>query len=204
MIYLIGGAPKLGKSSFAKALQGKFSLPSISTDAIRAMVFQLTDPGLRAELLPCCVPRSEIGEQFEGAAEDWIGKQTKEAQTLLPAMSALINYHVRIDGDLLLEGVHIIPTLVHDLVESNPTKVKAIFITDCDEGNVLHNLSCHTSAFNWLAGLDQRKFKAVAKCIVEYSSILERQAQLFHFTTFQRSKDFTKDTERVLNLLIHP
>lgn len=204
MIYFIGGAPRLGKSTFAKALQQERSLLSISTDAIRAMVFQMTEPSLRTELLPCCVPKSEIGKQFEGAADDWVRSQTKEAQTLLPAVSALINYHVRIDADLVLEGVHILPTLVQELIESTPTKIKAIFITDCDEDNVLHNLSCHTSSFNWLEGLDRQKYKAVANCVVEYSKFLERQAQIFQLSTFRRSQDFAKDTNRVLKLLTYP
>jgi hypothetical protein len=204
MIYLIGGAPRLGKSTFAKALQADRSLLSISTDAIRAMVFQMTDPGLRAELLPCCVPRSKIGEQFKDTTQDWVKRQTKEAQTLHAAVFALIDYHIRTDGDLVLEGVHILPTLVQSLMESNPMKVKAIFITDCDEGNVLLNLSCHTSSFNWLAGLDKQILKAVAKCVVEYSNVLERQAQILQLTTFRRTQDFVKDTERVLNLLTHP
>jgi adenylate kinase family enzyme len=95
VIYLIGGAPKVGKSTVAKCLRERTAYLSISTDAVRALVFEITEPSMRADLLPCCVPVTRIGDQFEQSVDDWVKSQLREAQTLSPSLIALINYNWR-------------------------------------------------------------------------------------------------------------
>jgi 2-phosphoglycerate kinase len=202
VIYLIGGPPKVGKSTVAKYLRKKRSVQSISTDAIRALMFQITEPSLRASLLPCCIPVAEIGKQFEQTVYDWVQNQLKEAQTLLQPAAALINYHIRIREDLVLEGVHVVPSLVEEILKSNSaSEIRVILISAGDNAIVRNNLYCETEGFNWLTSLNQKTLEKIAECIVSYSTILERQSQKLAITTYQRSTDFDKDVVEILSLL---
>jgi 2-phosphoglycerate kinase len=202
VIYLIGGAPKVGKTTVAKNLRERHSALSISTDAIRALVFEITQPSLRADLLPCCVPVTEIGDQFERSVDDWVKSQLREAQTLFPSIIALINYHIRIGEDLILEGVHLVPALVGELLKSNSSAdLKTILISARDEVTVLNGFHSKTMGFNWLSRLSEETVKKVAQCVVAYSALLERQAQTLGIKTFQRTDKFDFDVVEMLSLL---
>jgi hypothetical protein len=201
MIYLIGGAPRLGKSTIAKCLQEKISVSSISTDAIRAIVFQLTDPSRRVTLLPCCVPVTEISKQFRLAAQDWVNLQKIEAHTLHQSLIAFVSYYIRTGEDLILEGVHILPTLVHELriLAGTSTVIKTIFISDLDEGNVLSNFSYSTNRFNWLVGFNIETLKAVARSVVEFSRMVEQDSD--ESMIYHRTQDFNHDVEQIISIL---
>lgn len=202
MIYLIGGAPKVGKSTVAKCLRERTAYLSISTDAVRALVFEITEPSMRADLLPCCVPVTRIGDQFEQSVDDWVKSQLREAQTLSPSIIALINYHLRIGEDLILEGVHLVPDLVEKILKSDySSDLKTILILADDEVTVLNALHCKTGGFNWLSSLSEETVKKVAECIVAYSSRVERQAQTLGIKTFQRTDDFNFDVTQIVSLL---
>ena len=52
MIYLIGGAPRCGKTTFSKRLAAKKRIPWISTDLIESIVAEYMSPAERQKGFP--------------------------------------------------------------------------------------------------------------------------------------------------------
>lgn len=129
-VILIGGAPTVGKSTLAKKIAQELGLPWISTDQIRGVLKSVADrqkypelfhsTGLTAEEFLTQYSASEVAKmEYDQATEVW------------PGVRALIDNDSDWQDGCVVEGVNIVPHLVHRDY-ANSDVVKAIFVCDDD------------------------------------------------------------------------
>jgi 2-phosphoglycerate kinase len=111
MIYLIGGAPRVGKTQLATKVISKKPMHAISTDAIRYM--------LRRTIPPTALPQTLWTDGAEdlrlGSIQKILESQNAESIDLWPYLEQIMSSYTEDDYDLLLEGVAVIPSLVNHI-----------------------------------------------------------------------------------------
>lgn len=110
-IIFIAGAPGSGKSTIASLVAKKLGIhQAVSTDAIR-------------EILRSAIPKEKCPTLHTSAilaCDDAPGGEDKmtwgfeeQARNVLPGIKAIVERSIKEKKDLILEGIHLIPGLVH-------------------------------------------------------------------------------------------
>jgi 2-phosphoglycerate kinase len=134
MIYLIGGSPRTGKSSLAKALAAKTSIPYISADDIASVITPYIPEQEYPEKLPIRFLRKEVNNSNDAfyskySAEDIVGFYLRQAVTLWPGFKNFIQYALADNHDFIIEGWQILPNLVNTIGGSeNKEKIRTCFL----------------------------------------------------------------------------
>lgn len=203
MIYLIGGAPRLGKSIVAKRLMAKLVVSWMSTDALRDVLYETADPERRTALFP-------FAEDF--SADRWLRRTTEEilkdqwheGESMSKAIRAFVEHQADANEPFILEGVHILPELVGEL-QKDPKlngQVRAMFIAGTDASVVQEGLRANKSPSDWLRGASDDVRKAVVSFAVAFSEKVEAEATRFGLPIFERTRNFDADMEAVINTLV--
>lgn len=128
MLYIIGGAQRCGKTIVAKEIAQRLGASLISTDTIRG-AFRAT---LRPSMLPDIfswedenklAPADWVKRHSE-QADELVRKLVREAEALTPAIRAFAE--TAGSRDVLLEGAHLLPTIVDTL----PGDKKVYYVID--------------------------------------------------------------------------
>ncbi|MSU76415.1 hypothetical protein EXS54_03025 [Patescibacteria group bacterium] len=202
MIYLIGGAPRLGKSSVAKELMKKLSVPWESTDTIRSAVYQAMDPATRDARLPFANVQDHI-EVFKRPTDTLIEEHYTEAKSLAASIEAYAGDHVMTDEPLILEGLHLTPGLVKQLQTSDKfhNQTKTLFITVTDKEMLLAGIKASMGHHDWLRGKPADTLTAAVEFIFQFSESLQSEALNEGYEIIERTNDFSKDIKKAVSLL---
>lgn len=111
MIYLVGGAPRVGKSNLVKQVVAQHPMYAISTDAIRFLVRRSVPPEQLDPALKLWNPATEALPPTDQIME----AQNAESHALWPLVVDFMQSYVDDGHDLLVEGVTVLPELVTQL-----------------------------------------------------------------------------------------
>lgn len=203
MIYLIGGAPRLGKSVIARQLSKKLGIPWVSTDFLWAIATKYTSARERRRLWPIV---SGFGERTAFAnlpLEKQVRFQFHEARSLWTALFTFVHYHVVAHDDYILKGVHLTPRIVARLkaLPFARGKIRALVIVDGDEQRILRNMLRNTSRDNWMHGASQRVQGLIARFDAAVDRRFERDVKRYRIEVLRKSDDFNHDIRRAVRKL---
>ena len=184
-MYLIGGAPRLGKSILSKKLLDARGIPVFSTDALCAAHgadFQFVD----VMHLP---------------TEDIVRKQIAEARDVAATIEYFVGDKLNNPGDFTLEGVHLLPSFVRRVQDGRSADVRSIFVIATDKTLVLSGLRSDAREDNWMRGAPEKMQNAMADFVVAFSTEIRSQAEKEGLRVFERTVEFWKDIGAMLRLL---
>lgn len=166
MIYLIGGAPRVGKTQLVQRVLQKKPMHAVSTDAIRHML-RKTIP---SDVLPpeiASVPN--IGSQ---PPTEIVARQNQESEALWPYLVELMQSYNEDGYDLLVEGVAVLPHLVAQLHFAH----RAIVVSnnDSSHGETLLKLADQNTS-DWLHKFDAVKRANLVAFFQELDVWLQQQ-----------------------------
>ena len=125
-IYLIGGAPTLGKSTLAQMLSQYLGIPWISTDQIRDIMRRAA----KREDFPQLFPMEDSNaERFFAtfSAQEIVQMEIKQGEAAWTGIVEFIENDYTWNDGFIIEGVNILPHLVHrDFAERS--NIKTIFV----------------------------------------------------------------------------
>jgi hypothetical protein len=114
MIYLIGGPPRCGKTTLARALSARTGASWLSLDQLESAIIYYIPPPDRAAALPF-LPGS-IDEKYAAFSPQQFLEQFKAiARTIWPGIHILIHYALEENRDLILEGYQLEPAFLREL-----------------------------------------------------------------------------------------
>lgn len=186
MMYLIGGAPRLGKSILAQKMLNEKSIPWFSTDVL-------------------CMKTEGAAMQFSevmhlGAAQV-VRIQLTKAQLMTKTLQYFIERQMETPSDFTLEGVHLLPSLVSQLHKRQSADVKSMFVVSFDRELVLSGLRSITDDHDWMHGASEEMQQAMADFVVGYSREIKSQAKEEDLRIFERTENFQEDLDAMLRLL---
>lgn len=190
MIYLIGGAPRTGKSTIAKqfaiSINGRF----VSTDELEGpnqdpSVF-FSDDATKNILTP--------KERLESII--------KEANQIIHDIDGIISTAISNHEVIVIEGVHLFPGYVSGLIKKFGEKnLKALFIGSSNTGLILQGMNHNTSPNNWPQDFDQDVMRQIALFVKEFSDYIHTESKKYNLPYKERSNNFQKDTNEVIEEL---
>lgn len=198
MIYLIGGSPRCGKTTFAKMLVKEKGLPRISTDLIAAMIkpyLSETDANAFGGLNACTEPSEKLlSAEIQNAKILWPGIK----QFLL----SLTAHHL----DYIVEGVHLFPEFIAEL-QSIPewkdaqNEIRIVYLVKKDISCIVDGLQKADPSSDWLLQCIQtaEHMQNAANMIRSKSVFLENEALKYHFNVINTGNDFEKTLQNLLH-----
>ncbi len=197
MIYLIGGAPRVGKSLIARLLAQNQQAKFVATDDLQSAVFDATPEADRASRFP--FPGfSGVASENTLTADERVELQMIEARSLEGEVDRIITDAVHDRQSLVMEGVHLLPDHIQKLRERfGGDHVHAIFVGSQDIKRVLDGIAKNTSPNNWMKDADVAVQKQVAEFVVAYSDRMKQEAHKNSLKYVERTTDFAQDTEEI-------
>lgn len=202
MIYLIGGAPRIGKSIAARQIAARLGVQALTADDIGSeysaklpedeRMRKFPFPGFSGDPKDNTWPPSELTRL-----------QLIEAKSMEPEFRRLIAEAAAAGKDLVLEGVQVLPEFVKDVVDhAQPGTVRAIFVGSEDIARVKDGMAKNTSPDDWLRDSDTEVIGQVAAFVVDFSHWLKPACAAAGLPYLERTDDFQADLSRIAGSLL--
>lgn len=208
MIYLIGGAPRCGKSTLADFLSRKTSYEVISADSIETEVKNTKNKFLH----PFLFPKDRLREKTKGSNDLMYSKYTtekitkayiKQAKSSRKILSKLIKEKSFDNEDLIIEGHQIHPDLIKNL-NLDPEKYKAIFLGKINKELIIDGFSKNIQKPDWVIDKtsDEKIFEKIAKFISFYSSWFKSETEKCNLKFYDVSEKFDDSLKGIAQKLL--
>lgn len=191
MIYLIGGAPRCGKTILSKALANKKCISWISTDSIWSIV-------------AASIPKNQIAKKFPyrktrlgvHSAKSHLAAEITESKTLWPGISAFIERLIETRENYVIEGVHLMPELIQTLKRKRYwQEISAVYLVKEDLQKIKDGFSRNVAAHDWLAEVFQKSphlQEAAAEMVREKSRHIAMGARKYGLKVVSMDDAFEK------------
>ncbi len=164
-VLLIGGSSGVGKTVIAQELARHLSTSLLLVDDVRLALQQVTTPLQQPGIHVFLNYQPEQWRKPESICTDWIAV----GQAMLPPLKVIMAHHVVVPGvgRIIIEGDGILPALAtphsfDDLKHFGESRlsheVRAVFITESDEEQILSNLRARGRGFELWEQEEQQAF----------------------------------------------
>ncbi|MFA4954424.1 MAG: hypothetical protein WC641_03880 [Patescibacteria group bacterium] len=202
MIYLIGGAPRVGKSIVAKKIAEGSHATFVATDDICGKAAEgLTEEERRAKFpLPGF---SDTASENTLAPENRVELQIITSKSLEPELDRVISEAIVKNESLVIEGVHLLPEHVRRLMaEHGAKKFMVLFVGSNDVDRVVTGIMKNTNPHNWTRNSDPEVIRQIAEFVAAFSTHIQKEAAQNLLPYQERTEDFEADMKRFYELLL--
>jgi 2-phosphoglycerate kinase len=181
MIYLLGGPPRIGKSTVAGLITRQRGISAVSTDSLAAVLESAVGPDAAPDLYSVTrfnslADAEKIRLMRESPARR-VEIQLEESRAVWPAVAAFIESESDERRDVVIEGVAVLPELVQRL---SCTDVRAVFVGNQDpqhRENIKRSAQAHPH--DWMRSASDSYIDAFATFVAEMSRHIEAEAHRF-------------------------
>jgi 2-phosphoglycerate kinase len=210
MIYLIGGPPRVGKTSLADALAKRISLPYFTLDHVTSVISPYIPEQEYVIKLPLRVAREETNfsnDVFYAkySPEQIVDIYLRQAETYWPGVENFIRYAIEDDHDLILEGWQLLPHLLQAVVTPDTeAKLKIIFLYKSNLENIVSGLRTSTARNDWVIKntKDESTFLAIAKMMNHFGGYIEKEAHEYNFRSVNTDFNFQQKIKESLESIL--
>jgi 2-phosphoglycerate kinase len=199
MLYLIGGAPRCGKTTFAKLLSQKLNCAFISADDVRKEEIEKLGATAK-EKFPFEATYANDNDIFfqNYSAEEILAGEIKEAHSLWPRMEEIIEASLKQNSNAIIEGVQLLPDFLEKY--KNNSNVKIVFFYKKDEQLISEGFHKSKDEEDWLLinTKDPVTFEKAAKTYSLYGKYFETEAKKHGFESVNMEHDFTEKLKTLL------
>ncbi|MBP9747683.1 hypothetical protein KBD13_01975 [Patescibacteria group bacterium] len=202
MIYLIGGAPRVGKSIIANKVTEAMNATLVSTDDLCSEVTKVLSPEEKKRRFP--LPGfSGTASENTLTPEERVELQCISASSLVPALDTVIASALSEHRDLVIEGVHLLPEYVSRLhTQYGAENVRVLFLGLSDVESIVEGIVQNTSPSNWMRNSDKEVIRQVAGFVAAFSVHIQKKAEAAGFPYQERTADFESDVRRFSEYLL--
>lgn len=208
MLYLIGGAPRTGKSSLALQLARQTSLSSYSIDHLTQLVVPYIPEADRDRRLALRAAIRSAGFSNDAfyathTADQAVALYRQQAEALQSGLENFIRYALAANHPLIVEGWQLLPTWLRDVVEGH-ANVRVAFLYRRSVSSIAAGLKDGDPATDWVVRNTQHDatFDAIAAMISRFGEIVEREAHANGFPAINTDEQFKETIERTAQLLM--
>lgn len=185
-IILIGGAPATGKTTLASKLSKELGIPWISTDSIREVMRSSATKNGHKGLFYFVDKKAEPYLKSHKATEI-VGDQNKESFEVWEGIKSFIsstkNYNPKISLQYIIEGVAILPSLIHKDFSASDF-IKPVFLLDSNKDRiqkVIYDRGLWDEARKYS---DNIKYLEV-EWVLEFNNWLKKDLKKYNYPTIE-------------------
>ncbi|HEU0051131.1 MAG TPA: AAA family ATPase [Patescibacteria group bacterium] len=209
MIYLIGGPPRCGKTTLAKALSKKLGIPWISCDTLEVVSSEYVSFNQWRKMHPYSLLRKKYktNDRFYRVLPTRmiVNVLKRQARPTFPAIEAVAICEIKDGNDYIIEGYHVDPAFVSCLMKKYGAKnFKAVFLGKKDAEKFAQDVHKSTTPNDWLLRATKREetFLKVGQMVALYSNYFEREARKYGFPMILMDEQFEKQIDSILKSFI--
>lgn len=199
MIYLIGGAPRVGKSTIVKHIVKQQPMHAISTDAIRYMLrhavpAEALDPAIFLDF------HQDIMNSWSKDPAVTLDEQNQQSKAYWPALKQLLASYDKDGMDIVMEGSAILPAFVSTLGIKNQT----VFIGNTSDQHAdIIKAQARASEHDWMHAYSDEAIASAASFFKYMSTHLQAEAEHFGMAYFEITDDnFDQSLDLAANYLL--
>ena len=202
-VYLIGGTPRVGKTTLLLRTISKQPMLATSSDAIRYMLRQVISRDAKPDLFHLGKFTSNDPERVEYLkthSMDIVNVQNKEAVIVWKSVKDFIHSNLEDGFDVLIEGIHILPEFVKQL----DCDYKAVFLGNKSDNHFQTILNfARKNENDWMHSLEDETIEAFSIFNKTFSQYIETEANKYDLTYIEMHDDnFESDIESALDSLL--
>ncbi len=209
MIYLIGGAPRCGKTTIAKKLSKKLQIPWLSADTIEGIVFASTPAKDVSRLFPKGVIRKKTGQSNDLMYSKYSTKQItdlyiRQSRTSWPAIEAVVEQEIKEGNDYIIEGHQVHPQLMSKLIKKYGRKnIRALVVTRFEVDKIVEGCLKHKAKNDWFVQKTRNKatYYKMAEMISGYSEFFQAEAKKYKIKMISTDSGFNQQLQKAVRLL---
>lgn len=198
MIYLIGGAPRCGKTTIAKKLSKTLLIPWISADTIESIVAANTPSDEVGKLFPKSVIRKKTKQSNDFMYSRYSAKEIrdsyiKQAKSSWKAIDALVDCEIKEGNHYIIEGHQLHPKLIAQIENKYGKKnICSLVITRFDVNEIVKGCLKHKAKNDWFIQKtkDKETYYKIAEMLREYSIFFKRESEKFKIDVLNVDKKF--------------
>ncbi|MBD3270366.1 hypothetical protein GF376_02470 [Candidatus Peregrinibacteria bacterium] len=189
MFYLIGGAPRCGKTSLSKAISKKTGCPWISGDTMEGIVRQYVAAGDLDKLFPKNVMRrlteGSNEKMYNSYSSEEIAKAyLEQGKTSHKAIEAFAASEIVTGHDYVIEGHQVHPDLADALIKKfGRENFRVLFLGKTDLDGLVRGFSLNIANDCWIKNKSASTdiYPKIAEMIAEYSRFFKFEAKKLGF-----------------------
>lgn len=209
MIYLIGGAPRCGKTTLSKKLAQKLGLRWFASDSLRPIALAYTPKEEHPKKFPFVGMYDDIGHDNDvffgkNSAEEILNADIVESIAIWPGLKEFIKHESIVGEGIVIEGSHLLPELVNELRgEKFFNDLRIAYLIKEDEQKILDGFSKNNSGFDWLVRntKDEETLPRAARMVSVYGEFFKKEAEKYGFEVFNTETEFEEMLEKAIDYL---
>jgi hypothetical protein len=181
LLYIIGGAPRVGKTIIAQEFLERANVPFLSLDLLKMSLVK-------------GMPQAGIDPMDTSAAV---------AEQMWPVVRGLCVTILENEREHLIEGDAILPSHTQELADEFPGNVRACFLgfETANPSEKLLTIRHQPGPEDWLSQFDDYEVLSMIDEMIEYSRQLREEVEASGIPYFEDLDDFGSFKERVLSYL---
>ena len=197
MIYLIGGPPKCGKTTFAKALSQELGIPWISADTLQTIgrAYSLKKDDIKKYPHAAIRKGNRNNDVFyqKNSAKKIVAAYIKQAKATGLAIDMTAICEITDGNNYIIEGFQVEPVLAAKLCKKyGQQKFTCLFLTKKDSKCFVQDFKKSTTPNDWILTNTRKEetLERIAKMIQTYSLYFDIEAKKYGFKCIDLSRDF--------------
>jgi 2-phosphoglycerate kinase len=201
MIFLLGGPPRVGKSTISNEIRREHAVSVISTDTLGAVLENVLSPEAAPDLFVFDefnkMPMAERVKLITKDPAELINYVRRESHVVWKAVEAFIRRESDEGRNALIEGVAVLPELVSQL-DDIPHRV--VFIGNQGENHKeTIKKFAEKNERDWMRNVSDQYISAFAMFVKRMSAYIEQEAKEYGFEYIEMDKElFENVTEEVM------
>lgn len=207
MIYLIGGAPRCGKTFVAKKLAKELGISWISADTLEGVVAEYVPKTKVNKLFPKSLLRKKTLQSNDLMYTKYSTKQITQAyieqsKAVWKAVEAICRAADFEEYDFIIEGHQIHPELIAK-IKKDYINITSLVIIRKDIKSIVDGCLKNKAVNDWFITKTKNPeiFEKIAMMIREYSIYFEKQAKLNRIKVLYTDNNFEKSIKDIVNYL---
>jgi len=207
-VYLIGGPPKCGKTTLAKALSKKLHIPWMSSDTLENLAWAYTPKEQHPALFPHSYVRGESNDEFYAhhAPEAIVQGYVEQSKATYDAISMMAETYLTDKDDFIVEGYQVTPEIVSRILKKFGSEhIRTAFLIKQDAEKMVQDFHKSTTPNDWILRKTKKEttFVKIAQMIAAYADYTEKEAKKYNLPVFEMDSDFSASLEKAMKHLMN-
>ena len=205
MLYLIGGAPRCGKTTVARQLAQRQCCSRLAADYL-GTAFTNYIPATELQTRYPDWHTTTVDERYERyTTHEIITNYRTKAATTWPGLRDVLSYTLYEQHEIVVEGYHLEPAFVHELVTTHPQfRIQALFLYRTGAAQLQEDLQRSTDPQDWVmrSATQATTFERIAAMVTQYSRFFKTEAELYGFPVSSMDGSFDAGIDRAMERLL--
>jgi 2-phosphoglycerate kinase len=204
MLYLIGGAPRCGKTTLARQLAQALGCSHVPADYLGTAFANYIPISELPQRYPAW-GTTTVDERFATyTAAQIIANYRTKAATVWPGLRAFCEYALLQRHPMVLDGYQLEPRFIHELIEAYPQHpIAAAVLTRTQVERIRDDLARTTDPEDWVGQSTTQAitFTRIAEMVGQYSHFFSAEAARYQLASFDMDAGFHDQIAQALAYL---